>query len=370
MKILITHVPAGSGHEKAAEAVSVALRRTAPQAQVRMLDALEGADAHYRWCFTRGYLGVIDRMPWLWGLGFSAADWRPIRGLSARIHRWSNAAHGRKLEGILLEQQPDVIVGAHFFPMEVAGYLKSTGRLQARLITVITDFFPHGVWIAPGIDIYSVASDETRAELVRRGVPAERIQVVGTPIEPKFAQPLDRKSVAAKLGLDPDRFTVLICSGGYGIGRIAEVVRAVARLPDPMQILVVAGKNAHLLQELKALGPRPPHQLKLFGFVDNMHELMTASDLFLSKPGGLSCVEALAKGLPMILLDPIPGQEAYNAQWITQMGVAVQTARISDVPRWVARLRGDPDLRMKMAESARRNGCPDAATAVARLALG
>ena len=369
MKVLVTHVPAGSGHEKAAEAICVALRQVRPEAETVLLNGLEGMSSTYQWAFTQGYLNMINRYPFLWGLVYYSLDLRGLAWAAYKLHRLSNASHGKNLEQILLRHKPDVFIGTHFFPMEVASYLKLKGKLSAKLITVITDTMPHSVWISPGIDAYVVAMSLTKEELMHRGVPEERIHVLGIPIDPKFGRRSNRREVAQRLGVDPNQFTLLICSGGYGTGPVESVVRLLKDIRQPLQVLVVTGKNTALYHRLENLRPSFPHSLKVYGFVNNMDELMDLSDLMVTKPGGLSCTEAMAKGLPLVLVAPIPGQEARNGKIVERLGAAVMPDRLEQVPALIEQLRADPVRRQKMSQHGLSASHADAAVAIARFAV-
>ena len=369
MKIIATHVPAGAGHQKAAEAICAVLKEHAPSAETILLNALDGMSDWYQWSFTQGYLDMIQRYPHAWGTAYHLLDLRGLAWAAYKLHRLSNASHGKTLEGILERYKPDVIIGTHFFPMEVASYLKMKGRIHARLITVITDFLPHSVWISPGIDRYAVAAEWTRVELIRRGVPEDRIQVTGIPIHPKFAHKGNRAELTKKLGLRAGVWTVLIGSGGFGTGPVESIFKQFAEIREPLQILVVTGKNTALFHRLEAEKELlPQHAVTLYGFVDNMDELMEVSDLMVTKPGGLSCAEAMAKELPLLLTAPIPGQESRNARLLQQAGIAVQARRLQEIPRQIHELRNHPDRLRHMAELGRKASFPDAAGTVARLA--
>lgn len=370
MKVLVTHVPAGSGHLKAAEAVAGAVKQLKPNAETILLNGLDEMPRSYQYAFTEGYLGLIHHWPFLWGLLYHALDFPGIAGAATfKIHRLSNSFQGKALEGILLREKPDVFIATHFFPVEVASHLKLKGLLKGRVIAVITDYMPHNVWIAPGIDTYAVGMDLTKEELVRRGIPAGKIQVTGIPIDPKFSRKGDRDELAAKLGIDKEKFTLLIVSGGFGTGPIEELVQELRNIPDRLQALIVTGKNTALYQKLEALRPSFPHDLKVYGFVDNMDELMDVADLMVTKPGGLSCTEALTKGLPMVLVAPIPGQEARNARIIEKFGAAVLAGPVKNAPEIIRRLRKNPAKLAEMGHKAKLAGRPDAAMAVAKLAL-
>lgn len=369
MRVVVTYVPAGSGHQRASESIAAALGHLNASVKVVLLDALEGTDSCYRWSFTQGYFHLIQRAAALWGLSYRFTDLRALRPIVQPLHRVSNRWHGRALERIFLEGRPDWIVGTHFFPMEVAAFLKRKGRLSARLVTVITDYLPHALWIAPGVDRYVVGSARAKEDLQHRGVPAEQIHLLGIPVDPKFSQRADRLTSSRRLGLDPDRFTILIGSGGGGNGPVPSLVKALRVVPESLQLVVVTGTNAALLRELEELRPNIPHPMKICGFVHNMEEWMDASDLMISKPGGVTCAEAMAKGMPLLLYAPIPGQESRNAAVLEAMGTALFARSIAEIPPLVQALRADPKRLSQMSRSAGEAGHPDSALRIARMVL-
>ena len=369
LKVLVTHVPAGSGHEKAAHAIAHAMEKLPHPPEVRVLNALDGADPFYRFLFTRGYLFVIQRIQMIWGLLYHLTDLRFLHRASQWNHRISNLLHGRALRRIFLEEKPDVVIGTHFFPMEVAGALKARGELSARLVTAITDYLAHSLWMAEGIDGYVVASSQARDDLIARGIPAQSIRTFGIPIDPRFGNRLDRVSLRGKLGLSCDHFTILIASGGAGTGPVIEWVLALGCLKTPLQLLVVAGMNAALLDRLKTLGLAFPHPMKVYGFIDNMDELMEVSDLMVTKPGGLSCAEAMVKGLPLLLTSPIPGQESRNAEFLADAGVALLAGSPKEVSLRVKQILDNPSVLQSLREKARAMARPEAASKTVEYAL-
>lgn len=369
MKILVMHVPAGSGHEKAAEAVAGAIRKLKPDAETTLMNGLEGMSSGYQWAFTQGYLNMIHKYPALWGAVYHLLDHRNLAWAAYKLHRLSNASHGKVLEGILTRLQPDLCIATHFFPAEVAAYLKQKGRLKAKLVTVITDYMPHNVWISPATDLYMVGAELTKEEMMRRGVPGEKIRVTGIPTDSKFGRRSERRVLAGRLGVDPELFTLLICSGGFGTGPVESLVNHLRKIPERLQALVVTGKNTPLYHRLETLRPSFPHDLKVYGFADNMDELMDLSDLFVTKPGGLSCTEAMVKGLPMVLVAPIPGQEARNGRIIERFGAAVMAGPVEKALAVIRELRADPARLQQMGRVGMTAGHPDAATVIGNLAL-
>ncbi len=370
MKIIVTHVPAGAGHQRAAEVVAHALERSSTPPEVVLLNALEGATSWYRWCFTQGYPRLVQQAPQIWGAFYHLSDLPILRGGVRWLHRTSNGQHARALESIFLNAHPEVIVGTHFLPMEVAAFLKKSRRLSARLVTVITDYLPHALWVVPGIDTYVVGSSQAKEELLHRRILSEKIEVLGIPVDPKFALSQDRLSLARRLGVEPNRFTLLIGSGGSGMGPIPALVETLGKVSGRLQLLVVAGTNDLLYRRCEALKNGFPHPMKIYRFISNMDELMSVSDLIVTKAGGLTCAEALAKGLPLLLVCPIPGQESRNAQVLTRIGAALWAKRIDQVPERIQRFLEHPEELRTLSQRARQVSSPDAASKIARWVAG
>ena len=369
MKILIAYVAAGAGHQRAAEAVGAAFHQLGVPHKVTVLNATEKTDACYQWSFTRGYVGLIRHFPFLWGFLYHLTDLRFLRKAVQGLHRISNRWHGKPFEDYLLEARPDLFIGTHFFSAEVAAAVKSRHHLPMRVVTVITDYLPHILWLAPGVDTYVVASDETKEAFLRRGIPGNQIEVLGIPIDPKFNQRISRPLLAKKLGIDPDRFTILIGSGGLGTGPIVSLVEALAEVIEPIQLLVVAGKNSALFEHLENMRCSVLHPMKIYGFINNMDELMEVSDVMVSKPGGLTCAEAMAKGLPLIVVAPIPGQETRNMRFLQELGLAVFAPDVKTVPRLIREFIADPQQLRAISQNTREKSFPEAAVHVAQLGL-
>ncbi len=369
MRIVVCHVPAGSGHTRAAEAVAAALKSVPGSHEVILLDALEQVTPFFRWTYTQGYIHLIQSAPFLWGGIYYSSDSGCCAGPIRGFYRLSNRLQAKGFEQRLIQLNPDIIAGTHFFPMDTAALLKQRGKIASKLVTVITDYLPHSFWIAPGIDLYTIGSQEGKADLLKRGVEENRIHLFGIPIDLKFGYKQDRAMLAKKLGLDPNLFTVLIGSGGTGTGPVDELVSALQKIHHPIQILAVTGTNKHLFQRLEEHRHRISHPMKIYGFVENMEELMDVSDVIITKPGGLTCAEALTKGLPLILVAPIPGQETRNAKYLERQGVASLIERIHQIPLVIQQLQEDPEKRRLMKEKAVHFSRQDAALKIAQLVV-
>ncbi len=319
MKILVIHATAGAGHRRAAEAIFVELKQQGSH-DVRIVDALDHTRKGYKEFYSGSYTVMISHFPWIWKVVFELLDQKWFGPVVRFLRRMQNTVMGFGLHKFLIKEQFDQIYSAHFFPNEVASYLKRSGKIHSQVISVITDFDVHSIWVSKGIDFYAVACDRTKTKLQQLGVAADQIKVTGIPTDHHFAQPVDVPTLRRRLGLKPDTFTVLVATGSFGIGPIDDVIEAL----DGFQIIVICGHNKNLYQRLS----RDKTELvKVHGLVDNMDELMKAADAMITKPGGLSISEGLVCGLPLIFFSAIPGQEQHNVQILKEYGVG-----LSDIP--------------------------------------
>jgi processive 1,2-diacylglycerol beta-glucosyltransferase len=226
---------------------------------------------------------------------------------------------------------------------------------------VVTDFAVHSLWIVDGVSAYYVATEEARRHLLRNGKPPADVAVTGIPIDPVFAARTPPETARKALGLDPRLPAVLVLSGGFGVGPTVELISAFREATRPCQLVVVAGANEKLRKQAEAAasGLGPP--VKVFGFVNNIHELMDAADVVITKPGGLTSSEVLAKGKPMIIIDPIPGQEQRNCEHLLEGGAALRLFDVQDAPYKVERLLSDRKRLEEMRRDAEQLGRPQAA---------
>lgn len=341
MKVVVIHVSAGAGHRRSAEAVYNYCRQGhygRPE-EISLVDALDKTPLFFRAVYRWGYLFMVHHAPWLWHLAFRITSLKQLRPLSSALHRLSDRIFVSGLSGFFIREEPDVIISTHFLPSEVASRLKTTGRLRSRLITVITDFAVHPFWINVGTDLYVVACEPTRDQLISSGVSPDSIRAYGIPVDARFCLRLDRPATAAKLNLNPKMFTVLVVTGSFGVGPIEKICDA---LNDTgVQILAICARNRSLQERLKKKN-RP--RLRVFGFVDNIEELMAVSDLIVTKPGGSTLAELLAMGLPPVFISPIPGQENNNMSLLLSFGIGEYARSVAQIKSAVLRYRDDPAI--------------------------
>ncbi len=364
-KILILYASAGHGHEKAARALGEACEALGSSWSVEVVDSLSKTPSFFGRSYASFYIFLIKYAPWLWGFFYYVSDIAWIYFFLRPIRRLVNSFAARDLEKFMIEKDPSVIITTHFLSTEVASHLKQRKLIHSRLFTVVTDYQPHFIWTADAVNGYVVALEDTMESLVKKGVRAEKIRVLGIPIAKKFAERHSREALCNKLRLRSKIFTVLITSGGAGVGTISNIVRGLLDLKKPIQILVVCGTNKKLLDGLAKISKDTP-LLKVFGFVHNMDELMEVSDLVVGKGGGLTITESHAEEKPMILFRSVPGQEMRNARCVEKYRAGFTATRASAVVSKVSELLDAPERLETMKKGIRQMSCPTASQDIAR----
>lgn len=360
-RLLILSVSAGAGHVRAAQALEAAAKTATPPFEPTHIDLLTLVPKEFRKLYGEQYIRLVDKLPQLWSYLYAKSD-RPTRdSLIGKLKRAAEKLNTRKLSAEIARLAPDAILCTHFLPAELLSRQREKGARLPPLWVQVTDFDVHALWIHPHIDHYCVASDEVAFRLADRGVPRERISVTGIPVMPQFSAPLQRATCAAELGIDPAKFTVLMMAGGAGVGSLDDLAARLLALPGDLQLVALAGKNADLLKRLQSLAKRHPGKLFPLGFTTTVERVMTAADLVVTKPGGLSVSECLAKRKPMLLVSPIPGQEERNADYLLEAGAAVKAVDGATLAYKLSRLRSDPARLAAMGEAAHRIGTPHAA---------
>lgn len=362
MRILIATVTAGAGHNAAASALEEAWRALRPGDSVDRVDLIKYFSPLHKKIYSDGYVQFVERAPELWGMFFSKTD---DPKFVRRLNKWARAFPSpsrNKFKRHLQAFEPDAVLCTHFLPNELLGMLRRKEKApQPFICTVVTDFEAHALWMDSCVDLYCVAADETKARLVARGAAAENISVTGIPIAAKFSSKPDARAVRKTYGLRDDLPVLLVLGGGFGMGPVAEILGELNNAPGQFQTLVVAGRNEKLRSKLATQDHK--HPTHVLGFSSNMHELMAVADLIITKPGGLTTSEALAMGKPLFILNPIPGQEAANSDFLLERGAAAKANRVEDLPFRIGQLIGAKKL-SDMAKAARTLGRPQAAMAI------
>lgn len=366
-RLLILSVSAGAGHVRAAQALEAAARAASPPLDATHVDLLSLVPKEFRKLYGEQYIKLVEKSPLLWSWLYSKTDRASRASLAGKLKRAAEKVNTRKLWAEIERVAPDAILCTHFLPAELLSRARAKGRRMPPVWVQVTDFDVHSLWVHPHVDRYCVASDEVAFRLADRGVPRERISVTGIPVMPQFSTPLERTACAAELGLDPRKFTVLMMAGGAGVGSLDELAARLLAQPAELQLVALAGRNAELLKKLQSLAKQHVGRLYPLGFTTTVERVMTAADLVVTKPGGLSVSECLAKGRPMLLVSPIPGQEERNADYLLEAGAAAKAMDGATLAYKLGRLVADRARLAAMSEAAHRIATPHAARDVIAL---
>lgn len=364
-RIAILTLSVGSGHVRAAEMIQHALADGEDDVEVQTLDAVEMGRAWFRLVYVQPYWWMLRTAPSLW------------RALFERRHQKQHGStappwvfrHGCK--GVLNRVKalnPKLVIATEIAAAETAALGRREGRFNAPILAVLTDFHAEPPWAQREIDFYCVASEDARVQLIGWGVSPNRILVCGIPIDPAFSLSYDKAELRRSLGLAHNRPVVLVMGGGMGPAPLDQIVASLEHCGQPLQVVAVAGLDREMRDRVARLRGKIAVDLRVFGWADNITELMAASDLLITKPGGLTIAEALAMGLPMLLTHPIPGPEERHQRYLEQHAAAVTADTLMEIPRLASRLLANPQEREQMSQRAREFSRPDAAYSVAQVA--
>jgi processive 1,2-diacylglycerol beta-glucosyltransferase len=365
-RILILSASVGSGHVKAAEALAKAFRARHEVEEVLMDDSLDHTNVLHKQLYSTLYKRLSAVLPEFLGWWYVSSDdpW-----VSDKSRLALDLPQALPLVNLVRDFNPDSIICTHFMPAGVLSFLIGLGRLEAELGIVVTDYHFHAFWITRAFSWYFVAQEEDRIHMEGLGLPGDRIHVTGIPIEPAFSRTVDREAVLKRHGLDPAKPTLLVAGGALGLSPASAVVRRLLQLDREFQAIIACGKNDELKKEVESLTAERRDHFCVLGYTREMPDLLGAATLLLSKPGGLTTAETLARGLPMVILDPIGGQEERNSDVLLEAGAAIKCTEVTILNHKLRRLLDNPERIAAMRDNARRLGRPGAADDIARIVL-
>lgn len=317
-KILITSVSAGAGHVRAAQAVEKYLSSSF---DVSNIDVMHFSKTWFKTIYADKYLDIVNHYPKVWKLLYNLSD-KPSLTATFKTRRWIEYQSHKKFFEYVHHFQPQAIISTHFMPPEILIRLRDKLNLNFKIFVVITDFEVHYLWIHKEVDHYFVAGEQAKKTLISQGISENKITISGIPIQPQFFNStFNISELKTKWNEIPGRKIITMMAGGEGIGALDNLVLKALEKHSEIQIFALAGKNKDLLHKLKNIQQNYPNLTPL-GFTQEVHELMAISDLIVTKPGGLSTSECLSMKKPMLLINPIPGQEEHNVIYLEQLGVA------------------------------------------------
>ncbi len=348
MRIMLLTAATGGGHLRAAHAVEQYIRDNT-NCDVVTVDALKAIGRLLDKTVCDSYLFMAKKVPTLFGRLYKHTNKQ--NRFSGLVPKLSGLFSNLLLPSIA-EYRPDVIITTHPFATEMVSELKEDGLVTAPLICIITDYGVHRAYIAEHVDAYVVASDDMLPELLEFGVEANKVHPFGIPVHDVFFDPGDREGLLRELKLEPELPTLLFMAGSFGVSNIIKLYRSLESTDVRMQIIVITGRNKKLYETFEkelAVGSRIP--TRLIFFTDEVEKYMHASDLLVTKPGGLTVSEALACGLPMAVFDAIPGQEEDNADFLASHEMCVRLRKDSDFAEEISALLHEKERLLSMRKN-------------------
>lgn len=351
------------GHLSAASAVRAVLASDDPQFESDIVDSYKYAASVVSSVVSSGYLRMIKTIPQMYRFLYNRAERATEVG---PFRTWIHQFTASNLRSLLREMQPDVVICTHAFPCGVMAEYKKQFADAPPVVGIVTDFAVHSFWIHTNIDQYAVATDEMRTTLIARGVAPQRILVSGIPVHPSFGVlPSSRSDLRTRLDLPHDRHVILLMGGGLGIGPLSTVMQALNSVELPLCVIAIVGRSRHSEERVIETARNVRYPVRVLRFVGNVDEYMHASDVLITKPGGLTSAEALVAELPMVLFKPLPGQEERNTRYLVERRAAVRAERASDISRTITLLLQSAAKREEMRAAMRRLSKPHAAREVA-----
>ena len=319
-RILILTASIGAGHIKAAEAIAAELRELMPEAELTTVDFMASSTSRLHAFMKQFYLKMLAFVPNLYDVFYrlSGEDSGGSVIQGSFSHTMEPAIHS-----LVDQYDPDLILCTHPFPESAAVYFRTQHESRFLLDVVMTDYCLHRIWLCPGIDHYFMAIPRMREEMIRDGYEPHRLSACGIPVDAHLQDLPSKDDIRRDMQLPKGNPVILLMGGGLGLGGIDATLRELEKLPQQLTFLVIAGRNERLLARVHAIAASSHHHIRVWGYTDEVHRLMRASDLLITKPGALTMGEAFAFGLPLLLHDPIPGPETQNAAYATRHGAAV-----------------------------------------------
>lgn len=327
MKLLILSVSAGGGHMNAAEALKAHALLNFPNAEIEIIDTIKYINPLLDKVIIGSYLKSLKISPSLFGIlyNYSENDYA-----LATVSNKFNELMSYKILPFIKDFNPDAIIATHPFPIEMLSILKSKSKLPMPVVSILTDYAPHSTWIHPNVDAYIVSNSDMIEDMIARGVNKEIIYDYGIPVHPEFLKKHSKETTLTSLNLDPNKTTLLLMGGSLGIGNILDVYEQISSIPLDFQVIAIAGNNKKLLSTLADNISNSSKETRIVGYTNEVNKYMQASDLLITKPGGLTVSEALICNTPLAIFSAIPGQEEKNAEFLLKHNLATSLANVKD----------------------------------------
>lgn len=371
-KILVFYGSYGGGHLSAAKSICAYLEKHYPEANIKMVDCIEYINKYINKASTEAYKELAKKVPWIWKRVYKNSQ----NGALSHISNATNKLMSYKLNLLLQEFQPDLIISTHPFATQMCAILKKRDKIDCKLATVLTDYHIHAQWLVlyRYVDYFFVSNESMKTDMVAEGVNDEKIYVTGIPISERFLETKSKREIYKEFELSPKKDIVLFFGGGeFGLGKNTAfmTLKAFIRLFPNLQIVAISGKNKKMHKRFEELieNTNSSDRVKLFDFVDKIPELMYISRLVVTKPGGLTITESLASKLPIVIINPIPGQEEENAQFLVDNEAAIWIKKGDNIARALKTLYRNPEQLVSLKEKTAKLAKPHSTRDICKILL-
>lgn len=373
--ILIFYASYGGGHLSAAKSIKQYIDSHYKDCNVKMCDCMKYIDTKLEKITTDAYKTMAKSASKTWGELYKLTD---REGPITQITNTSNKLFAIKLNKLFKEFNPDIVISTHPFSTQMTAELKKLGKTKCTLATIMTDFAPHNQWLVGSdyIDYFFVSHEGMKKKIMQKGIPEEKIFATGIPLSNRFLQHFNREKIKEDLKLDTEKRTILFFGGGeFGLGKDATskiLEEFILNLKNEYQMVVISGKNEKMYEKFSSIvkQKRASKKVQVYTYTNKVPELMSISDLVVTKPGGLTSTESLASGLPMVIINPIPGQEEKNAEYLVSSGVAIWLKNDDNCEKKIKDLLSNPDelkqMKIKSKLMAKKNSTRD----ICKIVLG
>lgn len=365
-RILIFYGSYGGGHLSASRSIRDYIQSNYPDSEIMMVDCIEYINKLFNKVTTKAYVDFSKNARWIWKQLYYGSE----SGGLARISNSINRIMAIKLDKLIQEFCPTLIISTHPFSGQMCAILKQKGKVNCTLATVMTDYAPHNQWLVAHefVDYYFVAHEGMKEQLIERGVEPNKIYATGIPLSNRFLLNYDKPKILQEYNLSPDKKTILFfCGGEYGFGKDKTFnrLKAIIDTFPNLQVIAIAGRNEKMKERFDALveETNSRNTVKILSYTNHVPELMSVSDLVITKPGGLTTTESLASGLPLIIIDPLPGQEEENADFIEKSGAGIWIKENDDIQNILFDVLGNTyklqDMKIRARLIAKKNSTKD-----------
>lgn len=371
-KILVFYGSYGGGHLSAAKSIENHIKNKYPDVEIKLVDCIEYINKHLNKLLADSYNEAAKKAPFAWKTAYHLSN----DGLTSKAVTTSNKLFSIKLNKLLQDFNPDLIISTHPFGTQMCGILKKKEKIDCKLATILTDFHIHGQWLVfhEYCDYFFVSNNQMKADMIEYGVEKDKIYVSGIPVSDQFSQTFNREKICKEFDLNPAQQVVLFFAGGeFGLGNKTTilVLKSLIRLFSKLQVVAISGRNKKMKAKFEDLvkNTDSEERIKVMEYTNKVPELMSISSFVITKPGGLTSTESLTSHLPMIIINPIPGQEEENAQFLVEKGVAIWIKKNDNVARALKTLYRDPQKLSLMKESAISLAKPDSTKMICEILL-